>query len=594
VTVRYRFLAGEIPSRVSLIEGPTPLRFGELAERVGRTRSMLSEWPSGTRIACALADDDALTVLFAACLAQKLSLLVLDPGAGAAQVHHALGACEARVAFVDRNCMALWALESRKGLVVWPHEPPVRKTLFTRLLGKHSERVGSTWPACAADLPPLSQDPGPIPAETEAVVLRTSGTSGVPKLAIITHGNLAAQAITMPRQLGLGPDARVLNLSPASHVDGITGIYIALFTGTTLVRFGEFNIPRIPELLDAFYRHRVNAAVVTPTLLRLLLKFAEGLGEAMSTGDLRLLVSTAEPLAPELWQAFEAETGVEICDMFGMTEVGNVLFSGPDAASRQPGSVGLPVDAQVRVVDDSGAPLPFDSVGELQVAGPSVFPGYVGEPPTGPWFATGDWVRQSSSGHVTVVGRKKSVVIVGGRNVHPEEVERALATHPAVAGAAVLGIRDPLWGERVVAAVEADGNAVTPAELTAHVASRVADDAVPRLLLVLDALPRAPSGKVDRSAVLALLQGGRDQQTWTAEDLERQVLALAAAAFRVPFEGLSPLSTARGTPGWDSMAHLDLVIRLEQQFQIALLPREIMGLDSLGTAIRLVAEKRGG
>jgi len=280
--------------------------------------------------------------------------------------------------------------------------------------------------------------------------------------------------------------------------------------------------------------------------------------------------------------------------MYGMTEVGNVLFSGPDPESRQLGTVGIAVDAAVRVVDSDGAQVPDGAIGELQVRGPSVFAGYLGDEPGDPWFATGDLVTRAPSGHVTVVGRKKSTVIVGGRNVHPEEVERALATHPAVARAAVVGLPDPLWGERVVAAVEADGDQVTEAELSAHVASRVADHAVPRQLRVVSTLPRGHSGKVDRGAVQALLADDADAGELAAQDLEVQVLALAAAAFRVPVADLSVGATSQGTRGWDSMAHLDLVIRLEQHFRIALLPREIMALESLGDAVQLVAERRAG
>lgn len=280
--------------------------------------------------------------------------------------------------------------------------------------------------------------------------------------------------------------------------------------------------------------------------------------------------------------------------MYGLSETGtSATFAGPDEASRRIGTVGLPVNCAVRVVDDQGTEVPRGETGELLIAGEQLMRGYHGAPEATAdvlldgWFRTGDLARQEPEGHLVIVGRRRNLIIVGGRNVSPEEVAAVITRHETVADAVVVGRPDPVWGEQIVALVTTAGAAPSGDALTEWCRERLSEHKLPRAWIFLDALPRTASGKVrlEEARRIALER----QRSAEAEDLELadQIIAIAARVLRVRPEHLDAGSAPGDTPGWDSLAHMELVVEVEAALGIELTALEIMAIEDLGSLERI-------
>lgn len=581
---------GRWPARLAWIEGPDELRFGAALERSDRMVAALSALGlrAGERVAIATEREAEVAVLLFSCLRLGLVMVPLAAEASAHEARAILERAEPTLTILDAGLAERWGIAAgeRTWLVV-------ERSLGARLFGKSEPH---TLDAHLRAARPDEGALGPFDGSRDLALIATSGSTGAPKLVRITVGNLVAQASTFARELGIGPGARVFNLSPLVHVDGLTGLFVALWSGSTLIRPGRFSVDRLAELLHALYRYRATHALVVPTFLQLALRLSEDLRAAFATGDLKLIISTAAPLSEALRHEFEARTSIRVVDMFGLTETGNVLFTRPSEVAHQ-GTLGRAVDCETRIVGPDGAVLADDAEGELEVRGPSVSPGYFGEAAReSPWFATGDLVCRDSRGVFRLIGRKKNVIITGGRNVHAEEVDAALASHPDVLEALTIGVPDPIWGERVESAIT-PRRALTAPELDAvgrHAAERLSPFKRPRALHVLDALPRTASGKPSRTALRErLITLGAHGDTPADADLEATAIAIAATVLRVQATELSRASAPGKPRSWDSLAHLQLVERLEERYAIELTPGEITRIDSLGRLIDLVAHKRG-
>jgi long-chain acyl-CoA synthetase len=338
-----------------------------------------------------------------------------------------------------------------------------------------------------------------------AVILYTSGTTGTPKGAELTHANMRRNAsVTATSLLGLGPDDVVMGCLPLFHSFGQTcGLNAAVQSGacmTLLARFGPAAALRIME------RDRVTVFEGVPTMYIAML--GEGSGEA-DTSSLRLCVSGGAALPVEVLHGFEKAFGTMILEGYGLSETSPVAtFNRHDR--RKPGSIGLPVEGveiklvSVRDGDDDPAPdVPVGEVGEIAIRGHNVMKGYWNRPEAtsaairGGWFHTGDLARADEDGFYYIVDRKKELIIRGGYNVYPREIEEVLYEHPAVLEAAVIGIPHPSLGEEIGAAVALRPGAVaSPEELREYVRQLVAAYKYPRHVWLVTRLPKGPTGKI--------------------------------------------------------------------------------------------------
>jgi len=342
--------------------------------------------------------------------------------------------------------------------------------------------------------------------EDPALMVYTSGTTGSPKGAVLSHRNLAAGTASVAGAWRWLPTDRLVLALPLFHVHGLcAGLFGGLAAGSGAIVFERF---------DAGAVLRACAADATmffgvPTMYHRML----GHADVTALGSLRLCVSGSAPLPPPLWGALRAEAGVEVLERYGMTET-LLTLSNPYDGERRPGTVGFPLPGvSIRIGELSGRPGtattdgPSDSAeaeGELFVSGPTVFSGYWGRPAatqavlSSGWFATGDIVAADADGYVSIRGRRDDLIISGGHNVYPAEVEDVLIAHPAVAEVAVTGVPSADLGQVVTAWIVADGRPPTLEELRAVCADRLAPHKHPRDIRVVEALPRNALGKIQR------------------------------------------------------------------------------------------------
>jgi long-chain acyl-CoA synthetase len=364
----------------------------------------------------------------------------------------------------------------------------------------------------AADLAPalvvtaLPAEGAERPASTStaapALILYTSGSTGRPKGSVFSHGALIeANRSWAGPVMALAPADVVLGVLPFAHSFGLNGALLApLLAGATVVPLDRFT----PEAtVDAVEVLGVTVLPAVATMFRRLLD-SPALSPAR-VGSLRLALSGAAPCPWELAREWRERTGIRLLRGYGMTELFRpISYLAGDPAER-PEAIGRAVPGvELRVVDERGAALPVGEVGELLVRSPARLAGYLGQAGADAlsddgWFATGDLADLGPDGLVSIVGRKKDLILRGGYSVSPPEVEAVLLGHPAVEEAAVVGRAHPELGEDVVAfVVLRPGARAEPAELIDHCAGRLAAFKCPRALRLVDALPRGDTGKVQK------------------------------------------------------------------------------------------------
>jgi malonyl-CoA/methylmalonyl-CoA synthetase len=363
---------------------------------------------------------------------------------------------------------------------------------------------GSLTAAAAAADP---ADPVPRGPEDLAAILYTSGTTGRPKGAMLSHRALASNAATLTRAWGFSAADRLIHALPVFHTHGLfVATNVALMAGASLIFLPRFDPAAV---LEAMRQGGATALMGVPTFYSRLLDHA-GLTPAACAG-MRLFVSGSAPLSASVHAAWAERTGHAILERYGMTET-NMNTSNPLDGPRRPGTVGPPLpEVALRIADpDSGAVLPQGETGMIEVRGPNLFSGYWGQPEKtaaemrpGGWFVTGDLGRVEPDGHVVIAGRAKDLIISGGMNIYPAEVEAALDALPGVKESAVIAAPHPDLGEAAVAVIVADGAPPDTGAISAALAGRLARFKHPRRVVVVDALPRNAMGKVQKAALRA-------------------------------------------------------------------------------------------
>jgi len=350
------------------------------------------------------------------------------------------------------------------------------------------------------DATPVTEVVDRADADT-AVILYTSGTTGRPKGAELTHFNLNSnQEVTARTLLQLTDADVVMGCLPLFHVFGMTcGLNTVVATGASLTLVPRFD----PDTaLDVIARDKVTVFQGVPTYYMAMLGKAADRETDLSS--LRLAIAGGSSLPVEVLHQFEKTFGCIILEGYGLSETSPVAsFNHPDA-ERKPGSIGIPIEGvQMAVVDDAGAEVPTDENGEIVIRGDNIMRGYwnkadaTAEAIKDGWFHSGDLARRDSDGYFYIVDRIKDMILRGGLNVYPREVEEVLYEHPAIAEAAVIGIPHDTLGEDVAAfVVLAPGATAEPAEISQYVKDRLAAYKYPRQVTVIDALPKTATGKI--------------------------------------------------------------------------------------------------
>jgi long-chain acyl-CoA synthetase len=335
-----------------------------------------------------------------------------------------------------------------------------------------------------------------------AVILYTSGTTGKPKGAELTHGNLSRNCAVTESTLGeFGPEDVLLGALPLFHSFGQTcTMNSAVATGACVTMLPRFDPDKALEILE---RDRVTVFQGVPTMYNAMLHANRA--DTTDASTLRLCMSGGAAIPVELIRAFEEKFGCAILEGYGLSETSPVAsFNHPDK-ERKAGSIGTPIEGvEMQVWDDDGNEVPQGEVGEIVIRGHNVMNGYWQRPEaTGDaitsdgWFRSGDMAKVDEDGYFFIVDRKKDLIIRGGYNVYPREVEEVLYEHPAIQEAAVVGVPDESLGEEVGAAVVLKkGESVDAADVKAYVKEQVAAYKYPRKVWFVDELPKGPTGKI--------------------------------------------------------------------------------------------------
>jgi long-chain acyl-CoA synthetase len=577
------------------------LRYRALADRIARLTTLFGELGLGVgdRVVIVSSDDIATITLFMALLRNGLTAVLLNPEARPDELARLVEAADARALFIDRG-HAAWQLP--EALTAGRARVAIRPGADAEGWWARWTRraAGDAYPDLLAQRAPGAA-PGGIPAATVAYILFTSGTTSRPKGVQITHANLAAQMATFIRHYGFDARLRLYNALPLYHADGLTqGATVAFWAGGTLLRPVPMRVNLVGELLDACYRARATHLVAVPSMLALLMDLPAQYRTALKQDAFRFAISTAAHLDAGLWERFEQAYGVRVVNVYGLTEtVCETSYCGPDDATRRLGTVGKAVDAELRTVDDEGRPTAPGTPGELQVRGPHVMAGYFRMPAEtavafdGEWFRTGDLATIDAEGFVRIVGRKKDLIITADINVYPEDVTGTLRRMPGIVDAVTFGMPSERWGEEVVSCVILTrGSDLTEQRIAEWFLEHASPEKLPRQIHIFEEFPRGPAGKVIAAEIRRLVEERRSgkREAPRSGGVEARVYAVAAAAFKRDAAALHARSSPEDTDGWTSLAHVELLIGLEQEFGIELAPADVMRIRTLGDAAALVAE----
>ena len=466
------------PNRPAVRLDDLTLTYRQLSDLSARAADWLSEHgvAAGDRVGIMLPNIAQFPVLDFGVLRAGGTVVPMNPLLKAREIEHYLGDSGAKLVFATSP----------------------EATVGAAAVGAQAVAVDAdTLTAIAAR--PSSSEIAARADDDSAVILYTSGTTGTPKGAELTHANLRHNAVVAATTLlDLGPDDVVMGCLPLFHSFGQTcGLNAAVVSGACLTLIPRFDPVTALKVIE---RDRVTLFEGVPTMYVAMLNAGSSVAD---TSSLRLGISGGAALPVEVLRGFEQAFGTPIIEGYGLSETSPVAtFNTPDR--RKPGTIGLPIaGVELKLVDPDGAEVGEGAVGEIAIRGHNVMKGYWQRPDASAaairdgWFHSGDMATRDADGFYTIVDRKKDLIIRGGFNVYPREIEEVLYEHPAVLEAAVVSTPHPTHGEEVVAAVALrPGATATPAELRDHVKARVAAYKYPRHVWLVDALPKGATGKV--------------------------------------------------------------------------------------------------
>ncbi len=464
-------------SRPALDFGGARISFGELEARSNRTAHLLRArgLARGDRLAFFLQNRVEVIDLWLAAVKLGVVLVPVNVLYRERELKHILADAEPRAVVTSLDLAGLIPA----GVVVWDVD-----ALAADTTKQNAHRVTE---ACEADTP--------------LALIYTSGTTGASKGAVLTHGNFAANGATLARDWRFTESDRLLCTLPLFHVHGLAnGVHCWLMSGCHLRLTERFEHAKAAEW---FGDYQPTVFFGVPAMFIRLLELPPDTASAIGA-RLRLAVSGSAPLPAEVHEKFRQLYGSVILERYGMTEtlmnVGN-----PYVGERRPGTVGLPLaHVAVRICDEADAPVPDGTTGELWVKGPNVCSGYWRRPDATAtawqdgWFRTGDIGVRAPDGYITLQGRRSDLIISGGFNIYPREIEELILEQPGVREATVVGMPDPVRGEVPVAYVAVDETKFDEAATVAYLRTQLASFKQPKAFVRVAALPRTALGKVQK------------------------------------------------------------------------------------------------
>ena len=339
-------------------------------------------------------------------------------------------------------------------------------------------------------------------AHDEAIIIYTSGTTGKPKGCLLTHGNIIANARQISSWLGFTEEDRLLTMMPLFHMNAVSVTTMsALYAGGSTVVSPKFSASRFWQIISDY---QITSFGSVATMLSMLLStYPDGVPEGLKTDQLRFAMCGSAPVPAEVLRRFEETFNCLVVEGYGLSEsTCRSTFNPPDER-RRPGSCGVPIGNEMRVVDEDDRDVPDGELGEIVMRGENILKGYFkNEAATttafrNGWFHTGDIGYRDADGYYYIVDRKSDMIIRGGENIYPREIDEVLYQHPQIAAAAVIGVSDELYGEEVAAVVVLKPNAtVSEQDVIEFCKARLADYKCPKTVRFVEDIPKGPTGKL--------------------------------------------------------------------------------------------------
>ena len=336
----------------------------------------------------------------------------------------------------------------------------------------------------------------------DAIIIYTSGTTGKPKGCLLTHGNLIANARQISEWLSFSESDRLLSIMPLFHMNAVSVTTMsALYAGGSTVISPKFSASKFWNVISEY---EITSFGSVATMLSMLLNtYPEGVPAGLKTDQLRFAMCGSAPVPAEVMKKFEETFNCPVIEGYGLSEsTCRSTFNPPDDR-RRPGSCGLSIGNEMKIVDEDDREVPDGELGEIVLRGENILKGYFKNPEANErafrngWFHTGDVGYRDKDGFFFIVDRKTDMIIRGGENIYPREIDELLYEHPAVAAAATIGVPDPLYGEEVAAfIVLKNGTKVTEQELIDYCKSKLADYKCPKTVRFVEDIPKGPTGKL--------------------------------------------------------------------------------------------------
>jgi long-chain acyl-CoA synthetase len=358
--------------------------------------------------------------------------------------------------------------------------------------------------------------PADVPAITpddEAIIIYTSGTTGKPKGCLLTHGNVIANARQISSWLGFKEADRLLTIMPLFHMNAVSVTTMsALYAGGSTVVSPKFSASRFWQIVSDY---QITSFGSVATMLSMLLStYPDGVPAGLNTQQLRFAMCGSAPVPAEVMKRFEETFNCLVVEGYGLSEsTCRSTFNPPDQR-RRPGSCGVPIGNEMRVVDEEDRDVPDGSLGEIVLRGENILKGYYKNPDAtatafrNGWFHTGDIGYRDADGFYYIVDRKSDMIIRGGENIYPREIDEVLYQHPGVAAAAAVGIPDDLYGEEVAAVIVLKDGAKTAAQdVIDFCKARLADYKCPKTVSFVDDIPKGPTGKLLKRDRVRMVSG---------------------------------------------------------------------------------------
>jgi acyl-CoA synthetase (AMP-forming)/AMP-acid ligase II len=353
---------------------------------------------------------------------------------------------------------------------------------------------------------PSDLTPVELGTDDEAIIIYTSGTTGKPKGCLLTHGNLIANARQITEWMNFTSDDRLLTVMPLFHMNAVSVTTLTpLYAGGSTVVSPKFSASRFWDTID---KHQITSFGSVATMLSMLLQKSRERGDAgaeakLELSTLRFAMCGSAPVPAEVLKRFEETFGVLVIEGYGLSESTCRSTFNPPNKDRRPGSCGKPIGNEMKIVGENDEDVPDGELGEIVLRGPNICKGYFKNPEAtakafvNGWFHTGDIAHRDPDGFYYIADRKSDMIIRGGENIYPREIDDLLYTHPAIAAAAVIGVPDQLYGEEVAAfVVLKDGDSATAEELIEFCRKHLADFKCPKTVHFLEEIPKGPTGKL--------------------------------------------------------------------------------------------------